>query len=205
MVVARRAVWLDVPPDVLENRHKSGLDRLDEVWQGVLHMVPPPAFEHATIEGELAHALKHLLEELGLAKVRQNVGVRPAGSGTMNFRVPDISVLSPKRKELVYEGWINGGPELVVEIRSPNDETYEKMPFYAALEIDELLVIDRDSRRLELYRLAGKQYVAVSSNADGWLPLTTFPIALGSTKDAQIEVEDRASPARSIHTLNLDA
>ena len=38
------------PPELkalLERRRQAGVDRLDEVWQGVLHMVPAPGLEHA--------------------------------------------------------------------------------------------------------------------------------------------------------------
>ena len=34
---------------LIERRRWAGLDRLDEVWQGVRHMVPGPSIEHADI------------------------------------------------------------------------------------------------------------------------------------------------------------
>jgi predicted transcriptional regulator of viral defense system len=37
-----------------ERRRVSGLDRLDEVWEGVLHIVPAPTGEHADITQQLA-------------------------------------------------------------------------------------------------------------------------------------------------------
>jgi hypothetical protein len=48
-----RTLVLDPPTaglgELLERRRRSGLDRLDEVWEGVLHMVPAPSGEHAYI------------------------------------------------------------------------------------------------------------------------------------------------------------
>jgi hypothetical protein len=42
----KRAVVLDPPSagleELVERRRRSGLDRFDEVWQGVLHIVPAP-------------------------------------------------------------------------------------------------------------------------------------------------------------------
>jgi len=38
------------PPELealLERRRRAGVDRLDEVWQGVRHMVPGPSLEHS--------------------------------------------------------------------------------------------------------------------------------------------------------------
>jgi Uma2 family endonuclease len=44
------------------------------------------------------------------------------------------------------------GAEFVVELRSPSDESYAKLPFYPARGITEALIAHRD-RRVELYRL----------------------------------------------------
>src|SRR5271154_687340 len=56
-----RTLVLDSPTDgldeLLERRRRSGLDRLDEVWEGVYHMVPAPSGPHATIESQLHRLL----------------------------------------------------------------------------------------------------------------------------------------------------
>ena len=44
---------LDVPESLLDERRRLGLDVFDEVWEGVLHMVPPPSGEHQRLELEL--------------------------------------------------------------------------------------------------------------------------------------------------------
>ena len=54
MVLDPNAPGLD---ELKERRRISGLDRLDEVWEGTLHMVPAPSFEHASIAQQLAVAL----------------------------------------------------------------------------------------------------------------------------------------------------
>ena len=56
-----------------------------------------------------------------------------------------------------------------MEIRSPDDETMEKLPFYAQLGVPEVWVVDRDSKLPELYRLRAGQYEQQSPAADGWL------------------------------------
>jgi hypothetical protein len=37
---------LDVPAALLAERQRLGLDLFDEMWEGELHMVPPPSAEH---------------------------------------------------------------------------------------------------------------------------------------------------------------
>lgn len=48
-----RGVMLEVPEHILEERRISGADQWDEVWEGVLHMVPPPNVEHQDCEGQI--------------------------------------------------------------------------------------------------------------------------------------------------------
>lgn len=203
-MVAKRALWLEPPADFFEERRRKGLDQRDETWDGLVHMVPPPAYEHSVIQNGLQFVLTLFLEQRGLGKVRPEIGVRAPGSGTSNYRVPDISVLSPRRRGLVAEGWLNGGPELAIEIRSPDDETYDKLPFYASVGVDELLVIDRATRRPELYRLVGKQYVAVSPEQEGWLPLDTFPIAVRLSPTGDLELQLRLRADREVRSVAID-
>lgn len=45
------------PPELealFERRRRAGVDRLDEVWEGVRHMIPGPSFEHAQLSQQLA-------------------------------------------------------------------------------------------------------------------------------------------------------
>jgi hypothetical protein len=57
------------PPELralIERRKRSGLHRLDEVWDGVLHMTPAPSFEHARIAQQLAVLLDAPAHAAGL-------------------------------------------------------------------------------------------------------------------------------------------
>lgn len=45
-IVPMRAVMLDVPQALLEERRARGADRWDEMWEGELHMVPLPSEQH---------------------------------------------------------------------------------------------------------------------------------------------------------------
>jgi Uma2 family endonuclease len=46
--------------------------------------------------------------------------------------------------------WV-GPADILVEVVSPEDRTREKIPFYSALGVRELLIVDRQPRALELY------------------------------------------------------
>ncbi|MGH3698985.1 MAG: hypothetical protein ACRDRU_29160 [Pseudonocardiaceae bacterium] len=61
-----RAVLLEVPEAMLAERYRLGLDGRDEVWNGVLHIVPPPGGPHQEAGGELFLVLGPLAKRQGL-------------------------------------------------------------------------------------------------------------------------------------------
>jgi Uma2 family endonuclease len=73
-----------------------------------------------------------------------------------------------------------GGPDFLVEIQSPGDDTEEKVPFYGKIGVRELLIIHRDKRTLRLLRLEGEELVLVRpSSLEGkeWLVSEVLPLA----------------------------
>jgi Uma2 family endonuclease len=141
-----RAVMLEVPPHLLEERRRTGEDRWDEMWEGVLHMVPPPSAAHQLIGGRLYDELKLRAEARGLMAAYE-MGMYAAAD---DYRRPDLAVF---REEHLSKRGLEGA-ELVVEIVSPGDEIRDKVPWYAA-RVSEVLLVDRDTLRVELFRCDG--------------------------------------------------
>ncbi len=121
-----------------ERRRRSGLDRLDEVWEGVLHMVPAPSGEHADVTQQLAVLLDGPARAAGLFPT---MGEFNLGISEDDFRVPDGGL----HRSRPHGTWFPTAA-LVAEIVSPGDETWEKLPFYAAHTVDELLIVDPSKR-----------------------------------------------------------
>src|SRR5262245_4277030 len=130
-------------PHLLEERRRRGNDRFDEVWEGVLHMVPPPAERHQYFGFELGVALRDLARPLGL-RVSANVGFYRAAD---DYRVPDLGVYRVDQQSTRGAE----AAELLVEIVSPGDESRAKLPWYAARDVREVLLVDRDTLAVELY------------------------------------------------------
>jgi Uma2 family endonuclease len=139
-----RAIVLEVDERMLAERRRLGLDKWDEMWEGVLHMVPPASERHQGLEAELLVALRPSARRRGW-KVRTDTGVFASDN---DYRVPDVVVYS---REAASQRGVDGAPEIVVEIRSPNDETYEKVPWYLARGARAVLVVDRDVLALQLF------------------------------------------------------
>jgi len=87
---------------------------------------------------------------------------------------------------------------VVVEIRSPGDETDEKMPFYAKLGVPEVWVIDRDSKAPELHVLDEGGYVLQQADEDGWLhsPATGVRLRGEAQQKLAVQIGDDSSTRR---------
>jgi Uma2 family endonuclease len=149
----RKTLLPDPPPvemqALLERRRQLGQDRRDEVWEGVYHVVPAPSGEHAVLAAQVKRLLAPAAADAGLV-VTDDFNVGNSGS---DFRIPDGGLhRSPPRGI-----WL-ATAALVLEILSPGDETWQKLPFYAAHDIDEVMIVDPDTRLVHWLGLAGGRY-----------------------------------------------
>jgi Uma2 family endonuclease len=143
--------------ELLERRRRSGLDRLDEVWQGELHMIPAPSFEHAEIATQLARLLGPLADQAGLTIAMHEFNL---GESEHDFRVPDGGLHRGRPSGV----WLSTAA-LVVEILSPGDETWSKLDFYAAHGVDEVLIVDPEEREVHWLTLTRGEYKRVQRSA----------------------------------------
>lgn len=183
-----KAVMPSALPDVLAFRKRTGADRWDEMWEGVLHMPPSPTPEHQDFGFTLEAWLRKRWANRKGYKVYHDVNVAPVGGWSKNYRIPDLILLSPDSRAVQKEAYFEGPPDVVVEIRSPEDETIEKLPFYAALGVREVWVIDRDTWAPRIYELRGKTLEEKKPDADGWLNSSVTGVKLRATKSGKLAI-----------------
>ncbi len=152
---------LDPPPRelelLLEHRQRSGLHRLDEVWEGVLHMVPAPTGEHADIKQQLAELLGPPARAAGLTAA---MGEFNLGDSQEDFRVPDGGLHRARPRGIWHTT-----AALVVEIVSPGDESWKKLPFCAAHGVDEVLMVGQADHAVHWLALVDGEYREVRRSA----------------------------------------
>lgn len=89
---------------------------------------------------------------------------RPAGPFNIgvaeDYRVPDAALLRSGP-----DGVYLPTAALVVEIVSPGDATWDKLPFYAAHGVDEVLIVDPRERALHWLALHDGGYEPVERSA----------------------------------------
>jgi Uma2 family endonuclease len=138
--------------ELMERRRRSGLDRLDEIWEGVYHMVPAPSHTHGDTDSQLHSIVRPLATSAGLTMTSQcNIG-----EGEHDFRVPDCALHRPGAS-----GVWHSTAAMVIEVVSPRDESFEKLPFYAAHGVEEVLIVDPRQRSVSWLALTGGEYQPV--------------------------------------------
>ncbi|MBA3394721.1 MAG: Uma2 family endonuclease [Deltaproteobacteria bacterium] len=169
-----RVVLVDPPPEFLQERERLGIDRRDEVWDGVLHVPPQPTMTHQRLAARLIETLGPLARARQLEVVPEPNLLDPT-RGFKQFRVPDLVVVAPAATS---ERGVEGAAELVVELLSPNDESRDKFSFYASRGVKEIWLIEPTTRIVELYLLRGATYFTTLPDRDGILRSGLFDLEL---------------------------
>lgn len=141
---------------LIAERKRFGHDRFDEVWEGVYMMAPAPNDEHSLIVMRLSHFFDDVIGIPGKGEVRTAINVSDRAIGwEKNFRVPDLAVMLRSGKAANRGTYWQGGPDFVMEVCSPDEDPHEKLEFYESVGVRELLIVNRDPWKLELFRLTG--------------------------------------------------
>jgi Uma2 family endonuclease len=151
LVVGARPAELEA---LFERRRRAGADRRDEVWEGIYHMVPSPSGEHAEIAQQLAELLGPLARSAALVPSMHQFNL---GESADDYRVPDGGLHRARPRGVWYTT-----AALVVEIISPDDESWLKLPFYAAHGVDEVLIVDPFERTVAWLALSDGAYRPVT-------------------------------------------
>ncbi|SPE29479.1 conserved hypothetical protein [Acidobacteriia bacterium SbA2] len=130
-----------------------------ELVRGEVHVTPAPATRHQAIVQNLSgnlwpFVIKNRLGEVWTAPL----DVRLSRDTVLE---PDLIFISNARAGIILENWIEGPPDLVVEVLFPSTATYDratKLPIYAESGVSEYWLIDSQVKTVEVLKLQGKKY-----------------------------------------------
>ena len=126
---------------IIQRRQALGLDGHDEVWEGIHHMLPYAESGHGEVETQLTLVLHPYARAAGL----HVTGAFNLGSKG-DYRAPDLGVRVPGPRAAYLPT-----STMVIEVLSPDDETFAKFDFYAACGVKEILVADPDNRSVRCW------------------------------------------------------
>ncbi len=115
---------------------------------------PAPSLRHAEVAKILVRIFDRPAQDHGLNAIEvANVGDQD------NYRIPDVTVFDPGDADPTGV-WL-ASAAVVVEIASPREDPEAKLPFYAAREVDEVVLVALEARSLMWLALRGGCYVEV--------------------------------------------
>ncbi|MGI8758859.1 MAG: Uma2 family endonuclease, partial [Acidimicrobiales bacterium] len=133
---------------------------------------------HQLLGSRLLLVLAPLAARRGLIATYETGLYRPGTE--VDYRVPDLVFTRPEQR--TQRG--ADGAELVVEIRSPGDESYAKLEWYAGFGVAEMLVVDPATMAVELFRGAGAGAVPVPADAGGGVTSEVLDATVARTGQA---------------------
>jgi len=148
-----------------------------ELIHGEARLNPAPNLRHQTVTHNLdtslgAFLLKHPLGQVWTAPLDVRLGED-------TILQPDMVFVSNARASILREEFVDGAPDLVVEILSPSTSAHDratKLPIYAAAGVPEFWLIDPLAKTVEVLKLQGKKYLVDAILAgDQTLTSSLFP------------------------------
>lgn len=147
-----------------------------QLIRGMLVKSPPPVPYHQGLAGKL-HLIFAELEKQGKGKVYFSpIGVYLTDTETYQ---PDLIFIDSSRLEIIGEKKIEGPPDIVVEILSPNTAYYDlrhKMEMYEKYGVKEYCIIDPPAKTVELYQNGEDGYeLKTKAKKEGCVTSTLYP------------------------------
>lgn len=131
---------------------------------GELIMTPAPIPYHQDILGKIFYGLKRFLEENNLGKIY--VAPIDVYFSATDVYQPDIIFISKERLNIIGEKKIEGSPDIVIEILSPQTAYYDlrvKKDMYEKSGVSEYWIVDPIKRSIELYKNSEKKFELITS------------------------------------------
>ncbi|MGH2559540.1 MAG: Uma2 family endonuclease [Thermomicrobiales bacterium] len=147
-----------------------------EIIDGELYVAAAPAKPHQRLLGRLYRVIDDAANAAGAGEVfMAPVDVRFSLHSQVQ---PDLLFIRRERAGIYRVNTVNEPPDLVVEILSPSNRSYDekvKRALYERMGVSELMLADPDAPALHLFVLSGGRYVPVEPDADGRLHSTVVP------------------------------
>ncbi len=134
--------------------------------------------EHWIVRSHLYHSLWEVSEALGGQTLGRDFVMRLGDDGF----TPDALFFKNKKLNTLYEYYLAGPAELVIEVTRPAHREYDvhvKREYYARGGVPEYLIVDPELRQVEFLRLVNGDYAPQRPDADGcYRPLSVPGLAI---------------------------
>lgn len=138
-------------------------DTRAEWVDGEVIVMAPANVDHVDSDGWLVTVLRTFVEHHDLGRVYgPELQVRFAAQ--QRRRIPDVLFIAKHRLDIVKSTFVDGAPDLVIEIVSPDSQSRdwrEKYIEYEAAGVREYWILDIISRQIEAYVMKDGRYARI--------------------------------------------
>ncbi|MEW5985911.1 MAG: Uma2 family endonuclease [Chloroflexota bacterium] len=136
-----------------------------EIIEGKLYMAPAPRPKHQRVIAALFGYLWDFLQDhpQGEAFLSPIDLILPGLASPVQ---PDVLFITQDRLGMVKEEFIEGVPDLIVEVLSPTNPAHDrrrKFQLYARAGVREYWIVDPDDCRVDVYVLRGRAYAPLGN------------------------------------------
>ena len=145
-------------------------------------MPPAPSVDHQDTASGICSFFREVWAARtgGIALVQANASTPDRWD--RDYRIPDVAVMT--REDRPLPGAVYVRPTAVFEVRSPDDETFDKLPFYAAIGVSAVVIVERDTKAVQVLTVAGQGFALEPPGPDGWVPVRVLGVELRSEATA---------------------
>ena len=143
---------------------------------GEVLLSPPANAEHDRLDVWFIALLALLIERDDLGVIHRDVWVRLAPQ--RRRRIPDLMFIAKRRRHIIKQTVIEGPPDLVIEIVSPDSQSRDrrtKFLEYEAAGVREYWIVDPLSQMVEVYALRRRRYRRLPEDEAGFINSTVLP------------------------------
>ncbi len=141
--------WLATPDDGM----------LREIVDGEIFVTPTPVIKHQRISRELEFRILQILRTHDLGEILDApVGVKLSDEDVLE---PDLVVIRKEHAARVLSQYIEGAPDLVIEILSPGTARHDlhtKRDRYELFQVPEYWIVDPEAESIEILVLRDGRY-----------------------------------------------
>jgi Uma2 family endonuclease len=130
-----------------------------QLIQNQLVMSPAPSDTHQKVLGKLFKRLDDFVEENDLGEVR--VAAYDVYLDEENAFQPDIVFVAKENIHKIQENGLHGAPDLVIEVLSPSNSSYDKKgkkEIYEKAGVKEYFIIEPYEKAVTFYKLVNDEF-----------------------------------------------
>ncbi len=155
-VAAKKLTWDDIK-DWPEDAGRT------EIVDGELVMSPTPATRHQRICTHLAGEIGSFVQQPDSGQV-YGCAIHVILAPHVHYE-PDLCFISRQRPHIVKEKFIDGPPDLIIEVISESNRTHDtvvKFQHYAQYGVAEYWLVDPRDNEISTWRLEGNEYTLLA-------------------------------------------